>query len=732
MSEERWYTASELAGLPGMPGTVQGVRLRAKQEKWVSRKRGGRGGGYEHAVSNLPEETRSHLAAQHLREEASSGDEAAQAGAAAGRRLQIQRVVAQTARQHALESGAARLASLQGRDRRRAEARLALLSQLDRYIANARLSTSKGIQAFVTRYNAGEIEAPGWVRDEIPDVSTASIYRWRRRLNEHGAAELAGRYGNRRGSGAIDRQDELRRFVESMITEHDASPKQIWQAMRARYAERNDIRLPSQRSLQRWVNRWRRQHQATYEAARNPDAWKSRYMTAFGSYSAGVERLNALWELDSTPADVMLTDGRHHLIGAIDVYSRRAMLLVTPVSKAEAIGTLTRRAIIEWGVPETVKTDEGADYTSYQYASVLQALGVEQRTCTPFAPWEKPHVERFFRTFQHDLVELLPGYVGHDVAERQALEARSAFSERLFKKDEAVEVRMSAAELQEFCDRWVRDVYEHNPHEGLGGQTPFQVAAASRDTVRTISDERALDVLLAEVGERTVTKKGVRIDRGLYVHPDLALHVGERVTVRRDPTDLGRIWVFGGADNDFICEAVDPEVVGVDRQEIAAEARQRQKARTQEARRELRRSARQQSTREIAHEILDSRAREAGRVSAFPTPSETHTTPEIEAAGRAARTDEPPQPEETERTAAAARHAAEVVSLDAQRTAEPDPAEMNNAERYRYWCELDRRLSAGEPISSDARAFYESFRNSPTWRAFREMEQDLAIGSGQE
>lgn len=58
---EKWYTAQELAGLNGMPGTVQGIIYKAKNEKYVARYREGRGGGFEYHFSTLPGKTKDHL-----------------------------------------------------------------------------------------------------------------------------------------------------------------------------------------------------------------------------------------------------------------------------------------------------------------------------------------------------------------------------------------------------------------------------------------------------------------------------------------------------------------------------------------------------------------------------------------------------------------------------------------------------------------------------------------------
>ncbi len=59
----KWFTAKELAGLPGLPGTVQGVSLRAKREGWEAQLRLGRGGAQEYSFSVLPSETQAALLA---------------------------------------------------------------------------------------------------------------------------------------------------------------------------------------------------------------------------------------------------------------------------------------------------------------------------------------------------------------------------------------------------------------------------------------------------------------------------------------------------------------------------------------------------------------------------------------------------------------------------------------------------------------------------------------------
>jgi putative transposase len=58
---KEWFSAPELAGMPGMPTTERRVRSRAERGDWKYRDRAGRGGGREYHISALPEATRNHL-----------------------------------------------------------------------------------------------------------------------------------------------------------------------------------------------------------------------------------------------------------------------------------------------------------------------------------------------------------------------------------------------------------------------------------------------------------------------------------------------------------------------------------------------------------------------------------------------------------------------------------------------------------------------------------------------
>ena len=58
--------------------------------------------------------------------------------------------------------------------------------------------------------------------------------------------------------------------------------------------------------------------------------------------------------------------------------SRRLKLYVSRSSSSSAVATLTRSALLDWGVPEMVVTDNGSDYVSNHIKNVFMALNIEQ------------------------------------------------------------------------------------------------------------------------------------------------------------------------------------------------------------------------------------------------------------------------------------------------------------------------------------------------------------------
>ena len=436
----------------------------------------------------------------------------------------------------------------------------------------------------------------------------------------------------------VPRRSQLRETLEALIFG-------LGDHLTAVHAHRTLLarhgRTPKVQTVRAWLRRWRRENARDLLAVTNPDCDRSRHRPAGGDAAATVLRLNQLWELDSTPADVICADGRRYaIVAAINIWSRQARVLVVPTSRATAIAALLRRCIMEWGVPEAVRTDEGNDYTSRHVLGVLADLEIEHRPCPPYTPEAKPFVERFLGTLTGDLFATLPGFSGHDVAQAQALRSRKSFAARRGEDDAVIYgAALTAEALQERCDVWCDAVYGRRPHSGLGGASPFARRASWTGPVRRVHDERALDALLAEPAGgcwRTVRKAGVRLDNADYIAGELGLLVGERVGIRRDAADPDRIFVYR-EDGTFICVAEDPGRTGADRAAIAACMTANYKASRKAARKRARDLVKRQRPGDTMDQVLARAGIEAGRVVALPHYGKGLQTPALTQAGRAAK-----------------------------------------------------------------------------------------------
>ena len=723
-------TAKQIAQAQGI--SVQAVLKRAEKESWsfIEEKARGRGGKRRlYLLAGLPSDVREALGRV-------AASEAATAGRREGLKVKLSEDIANRASHAARQAGLARLVCLNDTARTRAEARASIVAALESYLTATGKPPTTGRTLFAEAYNAGEIEVEAFVRELIPDTCANSLHNWQKKLRVAGIAALAGNYGHRRGSGLASRP-EIVDFVRAMLADHPhCSCKHIRRGMIARFGEGA---TPSLRALQRFVETWKDANASALLKIANPDAWRSKFQSAAGSASADVVRLNQLWEIDSTKGDVMLADGkRHNVVAIIDVYSRRVVYHVSRSSSAAAVAACLRKALLAWGVPETLVTDNGSDYVSRHIKDALIGLGVEQRIAPPFTPEAKPHIERSFKTFSHDLVELLGGYIGHDVTGRKDIEARKSFAQRLGTAGESVKLDMAPEDFQTFCDKWATDIYAHDPHEGLNGKSPWQMATEWRDTVAAL-DPRALDVLLSPPADgdswRVVRKKGLKIDGRWHIHAELGPIIGQRVKVLLDEADVGAVYVFAESEAEdgalaYLCRAVDPETTGISRQEIAAAAKAMQRAAVAEETAALRKASRRMGTKDVAREIIHDAATKAGKLSRLPQPTTPHETPMLKEAGIAARAGDAPTPREPTAADLAAR--ATLAEDMARAKAQVSKLPESPKQRYARWLVVDAAIQAGEAVSEKDRKWRDSYRQTPEFSAqakLREMFPELTASA---
>lgn len=625
--------------------------------------------------------------------------------------------------------------------RKGAEAKLAIIRAYRAFHAKSGQAKTPDMAVFAYEYNQGRINLGESVKAEVQQISDCTLFRWIEDEHERGIMGLVDLYGNRKGMAKIDTyvtgEDKdgkpIKPYVNALLAimtlEPHVEPKKAWEYMLAECPGGPSVSI---KSVSRWMEAWKVAHPQQWATIVDPDKAKGGFKIAFGDASEGITGPNQRWEIDATPADLLLTDGRHKIIGIIDVGTRRLKLQVSKTEKAmDGIFTV-RRALLDWGVPfeGELRCDNGKTYVADYFQRCMWDLKIHIHYCRPFSGEEKPFIERAFHTFSHDLVEHLKGYCGHNVAERKRIESRETFAKRLMKNGEVIEMKLTASDLQTFCDRWCTS-YHDKVHSSLG-KSPNQTLSEWPHSIHRLNDERALDALLAPAagrdGWRTITKKGIKIDTFEYIHPSFGLHVGKQIRCLTTD-DVGR--VVCQIENEFgimehLCIAECPEITGISRAEITAKAQALQKQVLTEVAALKRKAKKEMGGRSTADVILACREEKAAasNVAHFPRPSVEYTTPALSASAEAVRDLEGrPAPALSPEILEARERLKE--ELDGNRGKVAKFEVESDKQLYKRWKDLKERLSLGEIISEEEYRFYKGFGNSTICKAFAAVEADL-------
>jgi putative transposase len=204
------------------------------------------------------------------------------------------------------------------------------------------------------------------------------------------------------------------------------------------------------------------------------------------------------YELDAVHLNVpLLSDDRTRYIGkiilyvAIDVYSRAIAGYYMAVvgddelccSKGEdSSGVIkmlnhvvlkdkvSKYAINPWplsGAAVDFVCDAGTAFNNEVVSSYVSALGSTLIVTQSASPWKKPFIERFFRTLRGQFAKHLPGYLGNS-------------SDRASGKNIVGEVAtLTKSDVTELLERHFLDTYHTNPHCGLQGRSPLEVASSN-------------------------------------------------------------------------------------------------------------------------------------------------------------------------------------------------------------------------------------------------------------
>lgn len=414
-------------------------------------------------------------------------------------------------------------------------------------------------------------------------VPLRSVQRWMALHRSGGFAALAPRpRGDRGHCHKLPR--ELEGVIEGLALK---KPRLSAEAVRRRAAEiavRQGWPEPSYAQVRRLV---RNLDPAMVELAH----WGAKsYAQSYELlYRREAERPNEVWQADHTPLDVWVKGEkgkprRPWLTAIEDDYSRAISGYHVGFEAPSAMGTALalRRAILpkeeaDWhvsGIPETLYTDHGPDFTSRHIEQVAAGIKMGLIFSGVGKPRGRGKIERFFGTVDQLFLCELPGY---------APEGRPPARPKL-----------TLPELDERFRSWLVQSYHHRQH-GETHQTPRERWESGGFLPRMPESPERLDLLLLTVARgRKVRRDGIHFEGFTYLDPLLGSFVGEDVIIRYDPRDLAEISVYHGGE--FVCRAVSQELA--EQTVSLAEIRRARESR----RRELREGIRERTS--VADTVL--------------------------------------------------------------------------------------------------------------------------------
>jgi len=615
-------------------------------------------------------------------------------------------------------------ANLSERARTERSARMIVVRLADRFRRLSRMTVMAADHLFVLTFNAGKVmDLPEWVKETLGTLSVRSVQRWRSKARDNDGLTLAHDPAEaRKGTGLLEvaNNGDVSMHILAYVAEFpglsaDVIRDQVEYQFGKELVDHHGALkpLPPVRTFQHYIARLREEQKAVILAYSNPDAYRSRMKLRGTNAYRYVTRPNQMWMIDASPVDALCTDGRWSMYACVDVATRRYIITFSRTPRSEAVLLLLRRAILAWGVPEVVKTDNGSDFVATATVRLFNELNIAPDTSRAYSPAEKGIVERSIKTFQHEVAPQLPGYIGHNVADRKAIESKKSFAQRLGAEErELFEVTMTIEELRSWTDDWLTYIYHERKHDGLKGITPNEAYAQSTEAPKRV-DERALDVLLMPVagqnGKRVMGPRGIQIDR--RHHLTSAILVGTEVFCRQDPEDLGKIYVYSADGRQFLDVAIDAAFSGVDPAEYAKAVTAAGNAVVTERLKDLKAEVRKIKkgpaaiirSIEVAKRRMAERAEAKDNVIQLPKREERHSTPALEAALDAATAPRTPTARSLNEKAAEL-HAAilreaenrgqsTVVHLD------PDAGLSEGARNFKWAKAMEAAIASGVELS---------------------------------
>lgn len=413
------------------------------------------------------------------------------------------------------------------------------------------------------------------------DIAEAKLFRWQRAYKESGAVGLADKRGKHR-LGSCKLHEWMKDFILNRFRAYGAGAFNITELWRELHKEagvregynyfgflKAEVKpLFDTGAVKRYLDSYFEDKKLEYTMiTKGEDKAKSYYQPSFGDQDEIITRRNQCWQIDSSPLDAMARDGkdgeaiRADILSIVDVFSGRCVASVETTSNSLALVRLMWKALKTLGKPDFIKGDRGKDYLSKQFQYLLNGLNIAYDKAIAYAGDEKGFVERHFKTMQHAGISQTPGFIGFNLAIREAIEQRTPKKER-HAKDDLGHVKKTNLKylltLDEIRARFETEVLKWDL---------IQVKRKRMSPInRWNSDDTPLksvnyDEFLLYAGSRErriIGKKGISFNNKEYVSLDLP-NVGVEVEIRENIDNIAELFIYDLQGN-FICVARDKEI----------------------------------------------------------------------------------------------------------------------------------------------------------------------------
>ena len=386
------------------------------------------------------------------------------------------------------------------------------------------------------------------------NITEDQLRSWEKKFKEsgHSTESLIDKRGGNRKPDSIP-PEAWEFFLSCILTPQNRSVQLCYDITKEQFP---DMTLPSVRTFQR---RFKDVPELLkLKAAGRKDAYMVCHDSLERNYTT--EHSNSVWVLDHHLSDVLVRTARGNitrlwLTAAMDAHSRKVMSIVARDQPPNAIAIKKglRIAMMEYGVPETLLTDNGKDYKSKSFDNMIEGLKnenikVETIRAIPYHGQSKM-IERFFGTLEERFGKRWYSYAGSNAKDRP---------DCLKKTNKELEKDPNIPTMDEFIQRLEGYIVQYNETvhtgNGMNGRTPNEAYQEGLQEVRTI-DPYKLTMVCGEVTTAVVGKNGVQLMNRHYQNKEgkLAMLFGKKVTLRYIPENIDVVFVYD--ENDcFYCK----------------------------------------------------------------------------------------------------------------------------------------------------------------------------------